>query len=234
MTPETRRARVILGATCYLDAEGAIRVAVEIARQMGADLHGVLVADEAIMAAASTPRARSIGFTGAQVVEVTSARMQAAFRADARRFERQLQHAAQAASLAAAFRQMQGRLVTALDQGAGAGDVLIYGFSRDPGSTDCVALIAGASPPAPGLAALAARLAQEAGKPLLTFAPPGPGGPDIVTCDGPEALLARLERHRPAAVIGAAPRAELPPLARLLDAARCPLILPATPAEGDS
>ncbi|RKT28247.1 hypothetical protein BXY70_3607 [Roseovarius halotolerans] len=234
MSPETRRARVILGATCYLDAEGAIRVAVEIARQIGADLHGVLVADEAIMAAASTPRARCIGFGGAQVIEVTAARMEAAFRADARRFEQQLQRAAQAASLATAFRQMQGRLATALDQGAGTGDVLIYGFSRDPGSTDCVALVVGAAPPAPRFAALAAQLSQKTGKPLLIFAPPGIGGPDVITCDSPEALLARLERHRPAAVIGAAPRADLPLVARLLDAARCPLILPATSPEGDS
>ena len=121
-----------------------------------------------------------------------------------------------------------------LDQGAGAGDVLIYGFSRDPGSTDCVALVVGAAPPAPRLAALAAQLSQKTGKPLLIFAPPGIGGPDVITCGSPEALLARLERHRPAAVIGAAPRADLPPVARLLDAARCPLILPATSPEGDS
>jgi len=44
------------------------------------------------------------------------------------------------------------------------------------------------------------------------------------------ALLAQLERRRPAAVIAAAPRAALPPVGRLLDAARCPVIFPADPS----
>lgn len=42
---------MILGASCYPDAEAALALALELARQMGAELHGVFVRETAVLAA---------------------------------------------------------------------------------------------------------------------------------------------------------------------------------------
>lgn len=240
MRPDDRPVRVILGATCSVDAMGTLQIAVQIARRRGADLHGLLVADDAILAAASGPRARAVGFSGGQIAQITAERMLEAFRADARRFEQGLLRAAQAASVGAAFRQAQGRLATALDEGAGAGDLLVYGFARPQGRADCVVLLSDGTAPAADLLDLAAQLAAHLDSPLVVLTPLDrdaaldialtPHAPVVVTVADTPALLAQLERRRPAAVIAAAPRAALPPIGRLLDAARCPVIFPADPA----
>lgn len=236
MNAAKRPARVLLGATCYTDAEGTMQIAVLAAREIGAELHGLLVVDESILAAASAPRARSVGFSGARIAQISAEQMQAAFRADARRFREQLLRTARGASLGAGFRQERGRLAAVLEQGAGAGDLIVYGFRRAPRDSDCVILIASATDPAPRLTALAAHLSEGLGKPLIVLVPaqtaevrPAPlaglAGVDVIAFDTPEALLARLERCRPAVVVASGPYAALPPVARLLDAARCPLIL---------
>lgn len=246
MRPGDRRARVILGATCSVDAIGTLQIAVQIARRRGADLYGLLVTDEAILAAASGPRARAVGFFGGQIAPITAERMLDAFRADARRFEQGLLRAAQAASVHAAFRQAQGRLATALDEGAGAGDLLVYGFARPERGADCVVLLSDGTAPAADLLELAAQLAAYPDRPLVVLAPPAGDAalkaalaahapavshaPVLVPVADMSALLAQLERRRPAAVIAAAPRAALPPVGRLLDAARCPVIFPADPS----
>jgi len=236
---DPRRARVILGATCSVDAMGTLQIAVQIARRRGADLHGLLVADDAILATASGPRACVIGFSGGRIAQITADRMLQAFRADARRFEEGLLRAAQAASLHAAFRQAQGRLVTALDEGAGAGDLLVYGFARPQDGADCVVLLSDGAAPAADLLDLSTQLAATLGRPLVVLAPPArraalhaalaPHDPVIVPVADTAALLAQLERRRPAAVIAAAPRAALPPVGRLLESARCPVIFAADP-----
>lgn len=236
MTPGPHRARVILGATCSVDAMGSLRIAVQIARHRGAELHGLLVTDEAILAAASGPCARAVAFFGGQVAPITAEGMLAAFRADARRFQAGLLQAAQAASLQSAFGQARGRLVPALEQRAGPGDLLVYGFARPEGGADCVVLLLDGTAPAADLVSLAAGLAADLRKPLVVLAPPryraslqsalSPHDPVIVGVADARALLAQLERRRPAAVIAAAPRAALPPVGRLLDAARCPVICP--------
>jgi hypothetical protein len=246
MRPAARRARVILGATCSVDAMGTLQIAVQIARRRGADLHGLLVTDEAILAAASGPRARAVAFFGGQIAPISPARMLDAFRADARRFETALLRAAQAASLHAAFRQAQGRLATALDDAAGAGDLLVYGFARPERGADCVVLLCDGTAPDADLTELAAQLASHPDRPLVALCPPGaeaalraaldvhaaPGAqaPVVVPVADPSALLDQLERRRPAAVIAAAPRDALPPVGRLLDAARCPVIFAADPS----
>ncbi|MDW3118730.1 MAG: hypothetical protein R8G60_13845 [Roseovarius pacificus] len=171
MNAAKRPARVLLGATCYTDAEGTMQIAVLAAREIGAELHGLLVVDESILAAASAPRARSVGFSGARIAQITAEQMQAAFRADARRFREQLLRAARGASLGAGFRQERGRLAAVLEQGAGAGDLIVYGFRRAPRDSDCVILIASATDSAPRLTALAAHLSEGLGKPLIVLVP---------------------------------------------------------------
>lgn len=230
-----RRVRVVLGATCYADAEGALTIAAELARQVGAELHGLLVQDEAILTAAGRPRALVVSYSGGQATGVTADAMLRAFQADARRFESELTGLAKTAAIAAEFRATGGRLAEVVLQSAGSGDVAIFGFRRAMRDSGSVVLILGGQGEPPEFAA---PLAQGLRKRLivLTGAPrrkeiakyfarrPGPA-PELRVCDDPDALLRRLETLSPAAVIVAADRAELPAPARLVNAARCPVIL---------
>lgn len=234
-----RGGRVILGATCFADAEAALEVAVVLAKRANAELHGLLVADEAIFAALETAHALTITYSG-QTMRVESAEaMRSAFRADAASFEQRLLEAARAASLAHAFTQASGRMARAAAEIAKAGDLLIYGFHRPKGGDDSLVLILG--DPGQGQSmALAGELMAALGRPLTVFVPPGAepaarkalarhgiAGATVETAADQKAMLARLDRMRPAAVLLAPGWPETLGIERLVEAARAPVIVQA-------
>ena len=115
------RHRVVLGATCYADAEGGLTVAIELARHAGAELHGLLVQDEASLSAVRVMRARVLSFSGEPAAEVSEQALLSAYRADARRFAERLRGAARMARLRAEFRAVEGRLWDVVQQAADIG-----------------------------------------------------------------------------------------------------------------
>jgi len=228
------RVRVVLGATCYADAEGALGIAVELARHAGADLCGLLVAEEASLTAVRTFRARVVSFSGEPAAGITETAFLQAYRADARRFAERLSGAARAARLTAEFRATEGRLWDAVQQAAGPGGVAVFGFRRAVRDSGSVVLVLGRGRDAPGFAAPLAGALKKRLVVLSQAPPPVSGiGPDAATAsevhlfEGAGDLLRRLETLSPAAVIVAADPAGLPPAARLVDAARCPVVFAA-------
>jgi len=204
-----RRTRVVLGATCFIDAEAALGLATELARQTGAELHGVLVRETAALAATTGRSGTVITYSGTRETGISAEAMVRAFRADARRFQERLSRAARAAALHAAFQQAEGPLPEAVRADARAGDIIVLGIRRvlRAGSDIVVVAPEGASVPA-----FAEALAQRLGRHLLRL-PPGD-------------LLARLDRMSPTAVILSGPQSELPALAKIVQTARCPVIVP--------
>ncbi len=219
------RRRVVLGATCYADAEGGLGIAVELARHAGAELHGLLVREEASLSAVRVFRARAVSFTGEPSAEVTETALLNAYRADARRFAERLGGAARLARIAAEFRATEGRLWDAVQKAAGPGGVAVFGYRRALGDSGSVVLVLGQGRAAPGFAA---PLATGLKKRLLVLSeaspPPGVEGERF---KGPDELLRRLDALSPAAVIVAADPAALPPPTRLVEAARCPVVFAA-------
>lgn len=228
--------RVILGASCYSDAEAALALALELARQLGAELHGVFVRETSVLAAGYA-HSRVVSYSGRRETGLTAGALARAFQADARRFEGLLARRAKAAALVSSFREAEGHLQEELRRSAEAGDIIISGFKPILRATGCVALILTEGQAVPGFAL---RLARTVRKPLVALvacapeaqpgpaaAPAGPLGDVAETrrCAQPEVLLRQLEYMSPAAVIVAAPLAGLPPLARIQEAARCPLVI---------
>ncbi|MCB2093011.1 MAG: hypothetical protein KDE11_01260 [Rhodobacteraceae bacterium] len=217
------RHRVVLGATCYADAEGGLTVAIELARHAGAELHGLLVQDEASLSAVRVMRARVLSFSGEPAAEVSEQALLSAYRADARRFAERLRGAARMARLRAEFRAVEGRLWDVVQQAAGPGGVVVFGYRRAVGDSGAVVLVLGRGRTVPGFASA---LAADLGKHLVVLAegaPPAAMAGDVYA--GPDQLVRRLSALSPAAVIVAADPAGLPPPARLVEAARCPVVL---------
>ncbi|NNE51865.1 MAG: hypothetical protein HKN30_05620, partial [Sulfitobacter sp.] len=76
--PSTTRTRVVLGATCYADAAASLQVALVLAKQISADIHGCLVTDDAILASVSYPNARAVAYSGRSFHSVSEQSMRAA------------------------------------------------------------------------------------------------------------------------------------------------------------
>lgn len=238
--------RVILSATCYADAEAALHLAVLLARQVGAGLHGLLVSDEAILEAARHPHARAVSFSGQAVSQVTVETMRAAFRADARLFEKRLVQAARDAVLDTGFSAIGGRLMAVLAQITGARDIVVVGFRRALREGDALILVLGDRNPDSGQLSLALHLAAAAHKRLVVFATPrweeeivaafrrdsGVRHNEYRPYLGTGNLLRELERMSPAALIIATGQDEALPVTALINAARCPVILTGPATEG--
>ncbi len=235
----SRRAHVILGATCYADAEASLRVAVVLARQIGGEIHGCLVTDEAILASVAHPRARAVAYSGHGIAKVTSKSMQAAFRSDARLFEDQLFRAARQASLDSKFSEASGRLTGVLREKAEAGDFIVFGFRRAIRDGDRIVLVAGDKRPETELLNLGGRLSAALGKRLTILAAPEVTAEitsrlselavttyDLWPFNGNEELLVELDRMSPSAVVIGLRSSDLPSVMRLVDAARCPVVVP--------
>lgn len=206
--------RVILGVSCYLDAKAALTLAVALAGELQADLHGLFVWDQTFLGKTARMRHRVVSYSGTPLGTVTASDMTAAFQADSRHFQRQLENRAKAAALTAAYQEFTGHLPEAVQQTAKGGDFVVYGFSslRQPGTEIALVLEENQSPPG-----YARRLAEQLGKTLV-----------ILRVHGAvqEGLLPTLERMSPAATVLAAPATSLPPVSRILEAVRSPIILP--------
>lgn len=237
----SRRAHVILGATCYADAEASLRVAVVLARQIGGEIHGCLVTDEAILASVAHPRARAVAYSGQSLTKVTSKSMHAAFRADAKLFEDQLLRTARQASLGTVFSEARGRFASVLHEKAVAGDLIVFGFRRAIRDGDRIVLVLGDDQPESGILSLGVQLSAALRKRLTLFAAPELT-PEITsrlsklaapTYDlrpyiGNEALLSELDRMSPSAVVVGFRSSGIPSVMRLVNAARCPVVFPVT------
>lgn len=241
-----RRHRVILGATCYADAEAALHLAIELAKRTGAELQGLLVSDDTALSAATRPNARAVSFSGATMTRVTVDTMRTAYRGDARLFETQLLRRAAAASVRHGFRAMEGRLSRVLMETADAGDVIIFGYHRAVRDGDSIVIVL--DPEVGGVDGdealrLAAGLSEALHKRLIVF--PGNDGqreiaatmagrgvfsPEIRPFGDAQSLLRHLEGMSPSAVIFATQNPDPALMTRIVDAARSPVIVPVSDA----
>ena len=208
----TQRSRVLLCATCYPDAEAAMTMATELARQIGADLHGVLVRDNKAFLTTEGVVSAVVYYSGAQATGVRTEDMARAFRADARRFRDQLLRKARDATIWADFQETEGRISEAMKAASESGDVVVFGIKPilRRGNDLVVVLEEGDDLPE-----FVERLANRMGKHLTILS---------VQAEQNE-LLSQLDRMSPAAVILARESAELPSIARIAEVARCPVIV---------
>ena len=210
---DAQRRRVVLVAPCFPDAEAAMSITIALARQTGAEMHGVLVHDTVSRFAAGGTVSTVVSYSGGRATGVTLAQMQAAVRADARRFREKLQFLAQEAAVPSVFQEADAELTKALQATARSGDVIVVGFKPivKRGDDIVVVLDPESAPPE-----FAVSLARQLNKRLVS----------VTLGANKDVLLAELDRMTPAAVILGQTQADLPSLGRIVDAARCPVIVP--------
>lgn len=245
MPPERHRAKVILGATCFADAEAALQLAVSLAQQISADLHGCLVADDAILASVAVPKAQVVTYSGRRFDNVTQQSMQTAFHADARLFQQRLLSAARKASLEAAFSERRGQLSSLMTPRGDTSDLVIFGFRRAAPLPEGVVAVFGATAPDPDLLRVSAALARSRRMRLTVIADHGAfaeikaqlaqtRSADVVLVAAPRQVdvLATLEKMRPLAVFVGDDPSNAAWVRRLIDAARCPVVVPVAAEAG--
>lgn len=174
MTGPAHPARIILGATTLADATGTLALATALAVAREAEIHGLLVEDDEVMALVTAHAACILAPSGGPVGMVEPARLRAAFAREAARFERLLVEAAERAALRRSFSRERGRLGAALAAMARPGDLMVIpaGPFRVP-VREVVLLSAGDAGSA--LAGVARATAERLGRPLRAIVLPEAG-----------------------------------------------------------
>lgn len=230
-----KRTRVILGANCYCDAESTLELASVLAQQVGAELRGLLVHETSVLYSVNQLQARTVSYSGLRSATVTADTLLKAYQSDARHFKRHLSNAAKASALESSFEEIEGSLTDVLRTQAGNGDIIVLGYKTMFDQDGPVVLIMGDQSDLPEFAINLTRKLRKQLHILLS----DPRNKDIVATeaaklgttaivrayDTSNALIASLERTAATAVVLADYSPGSPMIARLLEAARCPLIV---------
>ncbi|MSU91481.1 hypothetical protein GE300_18030 [Rhodobacteraceae bacterium 2CG4] len=227
-----RARRILIGASRFDDADGALRLAMLLAARTESEVRGIFVEEQEYLDLAAAPATRAVTPGGRPLAPPTVPEVRARLAADARAFEAALAQAAGQALRRWSFERAQGRLLSILRRAALPGDLLLIGHARRP-APGAVVLVAGAAGPGRFARDTARAVAAALDAPVLV-ALVGAGSAaghlpgNIETFSGPEALLRRLDRLSVAAVVldrSGAPFAADRELRRLIGAARCPAVL---------
>ncbi|ALG91056.1 MULTISPECIES: hypothetical protein [Actibacterium] len=223
--------RIILGATSFADAEGAIGFAVGLARQTERELVGLLIEEEAILSCAAGRGAQAVG-----AAPLSLERMLAAYRRDAEAFQARL---AQSGALRWSFSRRRGQVLPLLSEIAGQGDLILLGHRRAPLRSGDVVFIPGGAADDAALG-LAVQAARDIGRPITVLAPRalhagiaaaaarlGAGAVSMRDAADPGAVMAHLGRASVSVVFLGQAGLDPATLARLVDAARAPVVFPA-------
>lgn len=122
--------RIIVGATCFADADAAIEMAANLARMVKGEVLGLLVEDDSILDYADLPFAKILTFQHGKVQPVTRKTMDSAFQRDARNFERRLANAAEQIAVKWSFERKRGQMMPLLHSAASAGDFIFLGYKK--------------------------------------------------------------------------------------------------------
>ncbi|MDF1774747.1 MAG: hypothetical protein P1V13_01870 [Rhizobiaceae bacterium] len=163
---QPRQWRIIVGATSFADANSAIALAVGLASELDGEINACLIDDEAVLAYAALPFARTIFPGGGKAEPVTLQAMQSAFRRDAEGFRKAIENAASLGAFRWTFQQKRGELRSLLPTALGERDIVVIGRQRLHGRAGDLYVLDDASQPAERLYAMALRTADRLKVPI--------------------------------------------------------------------
>lgn len=233
VTSKRHHNRVIIGATCFADADGAITMAAILARKLQGEILGLLVEDDAILRYANFPTATTMTFKSGLAQSVTPEIMAKAFQRDANIFERELTKAAKQVAVRSSFEHQRGQLMPLLQSIASTGDIIFLGYQRTSVAKGKIIFINETPENESPLLELGMEIAHEMHLTLQTInlvkttqpAPKSDINPNsTVAVHDKSDLLEYLHKENPTAVIIAPTPENSLDLYKILGAARCPLI----------
>lgn len=244
MSDSVKTHRIVIGATCYADATSAIEIGCFLAQSTNGELRAVLIEEEAVFDLSARPSARVVPVGGLSR-PVTPEEMFEAFRRDAAAYEKAIREGAAKRALRWSFEKRRGAFPVEMDNDLTTGDLIIFGRQVLRRGLGEVLVVDYANDLDVSLVEMAANVAREMRLPLhvvlLRHAPDAA----ILVSDHARSRMQRLAsnvtiledddtfgalpaaiRRGPAAtlMISAALARDIG-IGRLLDAARCPVIL---------
>lgn len=122
--------RILVGAGSFVDAAAALRIAERLAADLSADLGGVLIEEVATLAICEIPNQRVVLTSGATVLAPDRSQVRALMNADARAFEQSLVRTAKTNGAKWIFAQETGDLVGTALRAAVGWDILVIGYRK--------------------------------------------------------------------------------------------------------
>lgn len=230
--------RIIIGATCFIDANAAMSIAVQLASHTNGEIEGLLVEDEAILDYAASPSARVVNLKGSSIESVTQGKMLDAFRRDASAFKNLLSTMANSASVTWTFQSWRGQFMSLVDRTTNAGDMVLFGYSRAKLSPGEIIVVCDDVAPSKALIDTAIKIAKDRRLPLFLLVPSGieetmreylnQGNADqfhIVVVSETGEVLEYLSKRSPTVVLLAKSKLLDMGFRVLMDTARCPVVV---------
>ena len=227
--------RVLVGAGSFADAEAALRIVEHLPNSFCTGLGGVLIEDVDVLTACQIPDQHIVLISGTLKSAPNRAEIRTLLQADARAFQQSLAQTADLRETNWTFSQDKGDLVGSALRAAKDWDVLVLGYRPLHSIQGKVVLLKRASRPSDEMDAAALQLSHHASTdPITFFVKESPDAAQHLT---PESTLQfdtlgdslnRLKRTNAHAVLvdlRHGPVRNQTDLSRLLEAARCPVIV---------
>ncbi|MGC1505306.1 MAG: hypothetical protein WA782_14345 [Sulfitobacter sp.] len=227
--------RILVGAGCFVDAAAALRIVARLPGSSLAGLGGVLVEESDILATCQIPRQRVVLASGATAMAPNLSQVRALLKADARAFQQSLANTADPTGAGWVFTQDKGELVGTALHAATGWDVLVIGHRQVHAVPGKIVVLEATTPSRDSVTVVSERLSKQLSVERILFSVGTEGG--MTTADHPpdgfrfasfdQALKALARTNAQAVLVDLShgPVHDLADLVRLLEAARCPLVV---------
>lgn len=244
MTEAAKSRRIVIGATCYADATSVIEIGCYLAESTKGELQAILIEEDAVHNLSARPSTR-VTPVGGLSRPVTPEAMVEAFKRDAAAYEKAIRERVAKRAIRWSFEKRRGEFPVVLNHDLSTGDLIVFGYQVLRRGVGELLVVDYANDMDVSLVELAANVAQEMHRPLhVVLLRKSPEAAIKVSEhsrsrmerlatnltimdkeDNIETLLEAIRRGRVATVMISAELARDIGVGRLLDAARCPVIV---------
>lgn len=227
--------RILVGAGSYVDAAAALRIVERLVRDADFGLGGILVEEVTTLAICEIPNKFVVSRSGATVRAPDKIQLRNLMAADARAFRESLSRTAMTTGTNSVFTQEAGELISTALRAAVGWDILVIGYRRFNAVPGKIVLLEGSGVATGEMNQAAALLARQFSVGQVVFsvdpeftdqnAAHNPMHRHFMTLQQAVTALARTNAQAVLVDLVDGPLRNADDLARLLDVARCPLII---------
>ncbi|MFK7838420.1 MAG: hypothetical protein AB8B60_19600 [Sulfitobacter sp.] len=227
--------RILIGASSFADAAAALRIVEHLPATYRAALGGVFVEETHMLATCRLPNRRVVTNSGMTLLAPNPAQIRTVLHAEARAFRQSLKDAGADEAREDLFVRQEGELVHTALRVAEGWDILVVGYRPVHAMRGRIILLRGAGPPSDQMRLASQSLAQQHSTQCLSFrfdpdtpadtAMPASPNQTFPSLDAVLHALARTNAHAVLVDLQDGPIQTPDDLARVLEAARCPLIV---------
>jgi hypothetical protein len=227
--------RILIGAGSFADAAAALRIVERLPATLRAALGGVFVEEKHIFATCRLPNQRVVTNSGMTLLAPNPAQIRTMLHAEARAFRQSLKDAGGNDVSGDLFLRQEGELVGTALRVAKGWDILVVGYRPVHAMRGNIILLRGAGPLRDQMRLASQSLAQQHATQCVSFQfdpdtsadsllPPSPNQ-NFQSLDAVLHTLARTNANAVLVDLRDGPIQSPEDLARILEAARCPLIV---------